>query len=430
MRRELIVSLVVTVGLLAGGAGIMTALIRTRPTPPEANSGRPALIAHAVKLEPRTMVEPIVGYGTALADRQAWVSAQVAGEIVKVAADFKAGAPVAEQQELVWIDNREYQARLKRAESQLAADEAALRQLDVELRNVDGLISIAEEEFQVADREFNRVRILFEQGSSSPREVDGARLDFERARRSLQTLVNQKALLPQRRAQLEAMRTLHGADVTLAQLNVEHCTVTAPFAGRLNEVLVEYGERVAPGARLFSIVDPLHIEVPIELPVARRGRLRVGAPCQLTLESRADAIWTGRVARIAPSANALTRTFALFVEVDNRTQAEPLIPGMFVRARIDGPTLADALVLPRGSIQDNRVYVYRDGQAHPRTVHIERHLLDLAVISGLAAGDVVITSNLDALYDGAAVDVLLDNRPPEAPADDHTPPTRHTGSSP
>ena len=407
MRRQIIVSISLVVLLLASGASLMSYLVRTKPRPPEMEAGNHLLTVRAVKVEPRTTTEPIVGYGTARADRYAWIAAQVAGEVVMLDNDLRSGAEVSTGQVLVSIDPRDYQAALDRARSQVAAAEAALKQIDVEENNLAELVAIAQQEFGVAERELGRVRDLLEQGSSNPREADQARLEFERVRRALRTIENQQALLPQRRVQQEAMCDLYRAEVALAEVNLQRCSIVAPFAGRLDTVNVELGESVGAGTRLLSIVDPVHIEVPIELGVSRRGRVRVGAPARLNLESRADAFWAGQLVRIAPSANELSRTFSLFVEVDNAQQAEPLMPGMFVRACIDGPTLKGVLIVPRGSIQDDRVYVCRDGKAYQRPVHIERQLLNQAVVSGLEPGDVVITSNLDALYDGAPVAVLI-----------------------
>ncbi|MCP4592436.1 MAG: efflux RND transporter periplasmic adaptor subunit, partial [bacterium] len=185
--------------------------------------------------------------------------------------------------------------------------------------------------------------------------------------------------------------------------NLDRCRITAPFAGRIDQVGVELGERIQVGQELLALLNPELIEVPIELPISVRHRVRSDAACRLSIDSSGEVVWSGRVQRISPSASEFTRTFKLYVEVDNRQQDERLVPGSFVRAEIDGPTLEDVLIIPRGVVQQGRVYVYRTGQAHPCPVQVVRHLQDRAVVTGLQPGDRVITSNLDALYDGAAV---------------------------
>jgi multidrug resistance efflux pump len=304
---------------------------------------------------------------------------------------------------LVRIDDREYREQLARAESMLAADRATLAQTNVEENNLKRMLELAQSELEIAQREHERVRGLLEQRVSTPREYDEALNALKLARRTAQTFENQLALIPDRRLEKAAGVSLRQAEAALARLNVERCTIAAPFTGRIDRVQVEIGERVAPGTALVSLMDPTLVEIPIELPISQRPSVQTGAACALTLESREDSIWTGRVARIAPAASMTLRTFEVFVEVDNRDQPVALMPGMFVQARIDGRTLENVMAVPRGSIQSDRVYVLKDGTARQRVIEIERRLIDLAIVRGLAPGDMVITSNLDALEEGVPV---------------------------
>lgn len=403
MDRRVIISAALIIVLLAVGVGVMRRLIRTAPTPPTSDLEQPALLVRGLELAPRTVIEPIVGFGTAEADRNAWIAAQVSGEVVEVSPQLRIGASVESGELLLRIDDREYQRQLDRARSLVAAAEAQLARLGVEEDNLARLIEIATTELEISEREYQRVLGLFEAGQAPRRELDVARQGRERGRRTLQVLENSRAVLPQQQAEQRATRDSHQAEIELAKLQIERCRVGAPFAGRVEAVEVELGERVSPGVRLFGLLDPDLIEVPIELPVSLRNRVHAGSACRLKLESNAEVSWSGQVARIAPSAARATRTFSLFVEIDNTQQKQPLMPGLFVRARIEGPVWQDALVIPRGVIQRDHVFVYDDGLARRRAVKIERHLLDQAVVSGLRAGEVVITSNLDALFDGAAV---------------------------
>ncbi len=403
MSRQVWVSLVLVAVLLIGGGGTAVWLIDNAPQAGSTVPARPPLVVSAVRAEPRTIVEPILGYGSAQADQFARIASQVAGEVVEVPPVVKVGAPVETGQLLVRIDDREYREQLARAQSMLAADKAALEQLDVEQDNLRQMLDLARSELAIAEREHERVRGLLEQQVSTPREYDEALNALKLARRTAQTYQNQLALIPDQRRSRAAAVAMREAEVGMARLNVERCTIAAPFQGRLDAVDVEIGERVAPGSPLVSLLDPTLIDIPIELPISQRPSLQAGAACELTLESRDDFAWKGRVARIAPAASMTLRTFEVFVEVDNREQPLELMPGMFVRARIEGRTLEDVIAIPRGSIQNDRVYLFQDGKAQPRFVEIERRLIDQAVVRGLEPGDLVITSNLDALDEGAPV---------------------------
>ena len=246
---------------------------------------------------------------------------------------------------------------------------------------------------------------MFEQNQSPQRELDLARQSLEASRRAVQTLENTRDLLGPRRATIEAALGLRNADVELARLNLERCTLKAPFDGRIEAVSVEAGERVAPGQALFAILDPDDLEIPVELSVSLRDRIQVGTTSRITTESRSDIVWEGRVARIAPSARPETRTFSAFLEVDRQTIEQPLLPGMFVRVALQGPAMEGVLVVPRGSIVDGQVFTVEDGLARPRPVSVTRHLRGESIVTGIDPGTQVIVSNLDVLFDGCAVEL-------------------------
>jgi len=403
MRRKLIVSGVLMLALLGSSGLVAYWLIRTAPEAPRVDVSQPPLVVRAVQLAPQTLVEPVIGFGTARADRLARLAAQVAGEVVAIPAGLDVGMAVQEGQVLVRIDDREYRSRLERAQSSLAAAEAQLDQLRVQQSNLDRVIETARRELASAEWEHKKVAALYKQGAAPKREFEQSRLVLERTRRTLQTLENQKALLPTKRSELEAMVRNRRAEVELARLQVERCTIRAPLTGRVAEKHVEVGERVQPGMVLLAVLDPDIVEVPVEIPVARRPDVMVGRACRLFIPGRSEVTWSGTVERIAPVADERTRTTRVFVRVDNRTQEHTLMPGVFVQAEIEGPTWAGVLTVPRGSVQEGRVFVYRDGRAEVREVHVACWLREQGIVMGLQPGDVVITSNLDALYDGAPV---------------------------
>ncbi len=403
MRRQIIVSGLLIALLLGVGAGVAGLLVATKPAPPRVETVRPALLVETLPVEVQTIIEPIVGYGTARADRAARLSTQVAGEVVEVPEWLKAGAEVQKGQLLARIDDEEYQRLLTRARAALAAADAELQQVDVEGDNADRLIEIAEQELGIAEREYERVTDLFERELAPKREYDLARLALEQVRRALQQQRNVKALLPSRRAAAEANLENRRAEVKIAELNVTRTRIEAPFGGRLAEVFVEEGERLRVGDPVASLVDMDMVEVPVELPASVRPRIRVGAAAELTVDSIEGTVWLGEVKRISPSADAATRTFEVYVEVTNTGRPVVLMPGYFVRATLAGPTLENVIVVPRGVVENGRVFTYEGGLAAAREVRIERHLRDQSVVTGLSPGEHVITTNLDMLYEGAPV---------------------------
>lgn len=403
MRRRVVVSLVMVAALLSLGGGVFALLVSSKPQAVSSIHERGPLAVDVVRVTAQDLIEPIIAYGTARAEHSAWIAAQVSGQIVERLESLKVGRRVRKGQVLIRIDDREYQQQLKRAESLLLADTAALEQLDIEAANLTRLIDIARSETQAAEREHARVRDLVERGASGLREYDQALSAHERSRRVLVELENKKAVLPKRRVQQEAVCALRRAELEISRLNVQRCSVAAAFDGRIEQVRAESGEHVGTGDRLFSLLDPRRIEVPVELAVSLRERVAVGAACTLTLDSAPGQSWSAKVDRIAPVANQSSRMFQAFVEIDNAAQEQQLLPGMFVRAQIAGPKWTNAIVIPRAAIHDQRVFVVDNGRARLRSVHVQRRLLDRSIVTGLKDGELLITSNLDALSDGAPV---------------------------
>ncbi|MBK9121243.1 MAG: efflux RND transporter periplasmic adaptor subunit [Phycisphaerales bacterium] len=418
MLRKLILSCILIPTVLALALAIFSFLRATRPIAETLDPTRPPLLVNALQVWPTTVVPQIEGFGTARAERMAVLSAQVTGIVIARPAQVQPGAAVVAGDLLLRIDARDYEAQVARAQSLVQLSEASLRQLEVEDLNLQRLIRTAKEELALTEREYERMVDLFERGNANPREVDNARLAFQRARRALDTLEGERDLLAPRRAQEEASRAQRLADLTLATLNLARCEVHAPFSGQIASVSVEVGEGVGPGQPLLTLIDLTLIEVPIELPVTLRGRVTVGARATLQLERRSGARWDGIVARISPEASSASRTFQLFVEVQNRADSAPqesLAPGMFVRAELEGPRLADVLLVPRNAVRQGRVFLAADGRARGYTVEVVETLRDQAIVSGLTPGDIVLTSNLDALYDGMTVTPVLPTASAPAP---------------
>ena len=317
---------------------------------------------------------------------------------------LEAGSSVVEGQLLVRLDVREYHHVLDRATALKDADGAALAELEAEARTLQELLATSDQELRVAREEKKRVADLFERGLAAKKEYDFAILAYQQSRRIKQGYEMELAKNGPRQERLEASIRGHEAETGLAALNVSRCEVRAPFAGTISELGIDVGVHATLGSPLLSIIDPSHVEVPIQLPVAVYHRVRVGVKCRLESESMPGVTWSGRLARMGALADQATRTFAVYVDVNNEEQSLPLIPGAFVRAVVEGPTYRNRLLVPRGVVREGRLLVANQTSVVRRTVAIERFIGDRAMVSGdVNAGDRVILSHLDRLAPGATV---------------------------
>ena len=417
-KPRVIRSLVLITILIAGGIGLAQVLYAMRKEPPRREEGRAAPFVDYFVVQPEDVVERFIGYGTAKADRAVTLAAQVTSTVTELVDGLEAGSIVVEGQLLVRLDLREYRYVLDRAAALKEADAAGLAELKAEARALLELLATSDQELRVARDEKKRVADLNERGLAARKEYDFAILAYQQSRRIKQSYEMELAKNGPRQARIEASIRGHEAENALAALNVSRCEVRAPFAGTISELKIDLGAHVTIGSPLLTIIDPSRVEVPIQLPAAVYDRVRVGVNCRLESESMPGVTWSGRLARMGVSADQATRTFAVYVDVNNEEQSLPLIPGAFVRAVVEGPTYRDRLLVPRGAIREGRLLVANQTSVVRRTVAIERFIGDRAMVSGeLNAGDRVILSHLDRLAPGTTVRMRKNaGATPSAPA--------------
>ncbi len=394
----------------AGGAGIAHLLISTAPPPVRREVEDQATRVQATPVATQRVQESLVGYGTARPDQTSTLSAQVNGEVVEVAKGLEDGSEIQQGQLLIRIEEADYRHQLERARNLIKADEAVLKQLKLERGNLERLIQNAKQELGIAQDEYSRVDRLYKKKVAAKREWDLARSSVLRVQRELENLETKLALLEPRREQAEASIAAHRAEESLAKLHLDRCRILAPFDGRVHKRQVEIGETVRSGQPLLTVLKLDRIEVPIELPASCAAKIKIGNRCRLFVESMPGEQWSGVIERIGPAADERSRTFTAYVVVDNTKQSRPLLPGLFIRAEVEGPVHSEAIVVPRGAIREGAVFVAEQGLARKKPVTLTCALRDVAVIeTGLEPGEKVILTNLASLHDGAPVDV----HPPE-----------------
>lgn len=433
MRRRVILSILLVVVLIGFGGGVSYVFYLIREAPPRTEAKALPPLVEAVRVRARDVRESFIGYGSVAPDRSATLSAEVAGAVVEVVSEIEAGDAVEADQVLIRLDDRSHQQALDRAIAEVEAAEAQLAEVRAERESLEGLLATAAEEVRIAGDEQRRVSDLFENGQANKREFDLARLAYQQALRVRQTFEKELGVLDAREKRLAASRRSLEAQQEIARLSVERCEIRAPFAGRIDTMHVDLGDLVQPGQAVLDLVDASRVEIAVQLPTSVHGRVSVGSPCRLAPEGGDDRAWTGRVVRLAPLADARMRTFAAYVEVDNAAQPEPLLPGSFVRAVVDGPVRENRITIPRGAIRRGHVLIAENGQARRRGVTVERLIADEALVSGeIAGGDVLITSHLDSLTDKAAVRLPKeltqspgDDAPDEAASSDENAPAAH-----
>ncbi len=433
-------------GLFILGVGIGGYLLFGKP---------PEVPQDEQRVDPRPLVRtaPVAAYTRPVVieldgDANAWrvitVGAQVRGQILRRMPQTRNGMRVEKGDILFEIDPTTYALEIQRLEAQLDQTEEEIRGVEVDIRNTDELIQLAEQEWELQHRQYLRIKRALDQGSAAQSEADTAARQELTARNALQTLRNNRRSLEQMLRQKRVSRKLVTAQLEQARVNMRRCTVRAPVTGRIVDDLVEEGDYVTDGQALVHISDSSRIEVtcsmtprelawilqksaqaaresgtPLEEPLARP------IPCEVAYSFEGtEVIWDGELSRFEGTGmDRDTRTFPCRVIVSEPSDYElrdsqggrllvapSLLSGMYVTVRVPVEPVVPLLELPVEAVRPGgRVWVVRDGHLQVRPVRLahstEDHVLVRTDETDLTENDQVIVSPLVVATDGMEVRV-------------------------
>jgi membrane fusion protein (multidrug efflux system) len=352
--------------------------------PPGAAQGPVQVGVITVTTQPVTLTRELPGRTSAL--RVAEVRARVNGIVQKRL--FTEGADVKAGQALFVIDPAPYQAALESAGAQLARAEAG----------VTAAQSLAD-----------RYATLIQSSAISRQEYDDATSRLKIAQ-----------------ADVAGAR----AAVKTARINLDYTTVAAPIAGRIGRAEVTEGAYVQQAAATLMAtvqqLDRVYVDVTVSSADHARMRRAVETGALQTAEGQAKVALLLEDGRAYPEAGVLQ--FA-DVSVDPSTGSislraifpnprGELLPGMFVRARLEEGTDPSAILLAQRAVSRDQagrptaLVVGKDGKVELRQLVTDRSVGDSwLVTSGLAVGEQVIVEGLQKVRPGAAVTPV-----PAAPA--------------
>jgi membrane fusion protein, multidrug efflux system len=223
-------------------------------------------------------------------------------------------------------------------------------------------------------------------------------------------LENSRAGLDTARANLNAAQ----ASLQTTRVGLRDAQLTAPFAGIVAKRHVQAGEKVSPEQAVVTVVNLLTLELAGNVGTHEVGRLAPGMPVQVQVEG-VDSGITGRIARIAPAAEAGTRAIGVAITLPNAD--EKLRAGQYAIARV---TLADAterLTLPVSAVGNasgqDHVWVLENGALARRSVALGRRderngVVELLQGASTSVGpnSQVLGARFDNLREGAKASIV------------------------
>lgn len=327
--------------------------------------------------------------GTVRARTTAVISSKVMGYVREV--KVRVGDRVRPGQLLVLLDARDLDANYRQAE-------AARNEASSALPEAENAVAAAKASLELAQVTFGRMQDLFQKKSISNQEFDESSAKLKLARAQYEMAVSKRAQLASRIRQAEEA-------FAAAQVTRDYSKISAPFAGIVTEKPVEPGNLATPGTPLLTLEQEGAYRLEVSIEESRLPLIRVGLSASVTLDAL-DRTIDARVSEVVPTVDAAARAFVAKIDL-------PLVPqlcsGLFGRARFAlgrRRVLAVPAAAVRESGQLQSVLVVEEGQARSRLITSgERSPEGVEVLSGLNAGERVISPIPAGLADGARVEV-------------------------
>jgi RND family efflux transporter MFP subunit len=325
--------------------------------------------------------------------RRATIAAKITGRVTGVF--FDEGTHVREGQLLDTLDDSDAKRALDSANADRNSAQAAIADLQVQLRN--------------ARIELRRAEQLQTAGVQTQEQLDNART-------SADSLV---AKIDLAKAQVAGSQ----ARIQEAQQAVDNCTIRAPFDGIVVSKDAQIGEMVSPVSAgggftrtgIATIVDMNSNEIEVDVSESYIARVQNGQAVTAVLDAYPDWEIPSRVRTVIPTADrqkATVKVRVSFIKLDPRILPDMGVKVTFLGAETPKKTGAEApaALVAQSALRDDNgkkiVFLVKEDHLERRAVTLGANRgADTEVMAGLTAGDTVVVKGPPDLRDGQVVEV-------------------------
>jgi HlyD family secretion protein len=389
------------VALTAALVAVSIALARMEPAPPGVEAE--TLLRDTVKRG--SILVQVRGIGTLVPEDTRWIPATTDGRVERIL--LRPGAQVGPDSVILELSNPQVEQEALNARLQLQSAQAQLENLRVQYEN-----ELLTQQSQAAalQAEYEQARMDAEAREELAKEKLVSDLERRQAALRAETL--------KKRVELEQRRLASVSDSVDARLRVQRAAVDQTralvelqesrlsslkvrpgFAGVLQQVPVEVGQRVGPGVNLARVADPGRLKAELRIPETQARDIEVGQPAEV--DTRTGVI-AGVVSRKDPA--AANGTIAVDV-----TLTDPLprgaVPDLSVDGTIQLARMENVLYVGRPSLGQDQstvgLFKLTPDKRDAERVQVKfgrSSVNTIEVVSGLREGDEVVLSDMST-YD-------------------------------
>ena len=192
-----------------------------------------------------------------------------------------------------------------------------------------------------------------------------------------------------------------------ARQQLSRTTVRAPFDGIVSERKVSNGDTAQVGKELIKVIDPSSMRFEGLVSADKIGEVKVGQPVLFRVNGYPGQNFSGKIKRVDPAANAVTRQVEVLVEFAG--PAQPRVAGLYAEGRVESKTSSSLMVPPSALVQagdNNYVWRVKGGTVTKAPLTLgarDERSGRWQVLTGLAAGDTIVRVPGSGFKDGQKV---------------------------
>jgi RND family efflux transporter MFP subunit len=206
-----------------------------------------------------------------------------------------------------------------------------------------------------------------------------------------------------------------------ARQQLTRTQVRAPFDGIVSERKVSNGDTAQIGKELIKVIDPSSMRFEGMVSADKIGVVKLGQPVLFRVNGYPDKQFNGKVKRVDPAANSVTRQVEVLVDFADNVR--PSVAGLYAEGRVEAQTTSSLMIPPSALVQagdSNYVWRIKNGALAKVPLSIgtrDERTGRWQVLSGLQSGDMVVRVPASGFKDGQKVELST----PKAVASASTP---------
>lgn len=248
-------------------------------------------------------------------------------------------------------------------------------------------------------------KLLLAQLSRAEATLKQARQDLERTR----NLFRKKLVSDEELNRAQTALDVAKADQEVLATRVSYTTIKAPISGVVSARLSEPGNIAERHTHLMTISDPTSLITEVTLSELLISKLAVNHPVEVTIDALGREVFEGRVIRIFPNLDPVTRRGT--IEVELKPVPEGARPGQLCRVKLQ-TSAASRLVIPFSALRRDQngeyVFVIDEKNKVKRTEILSGLRIgeQVEVLDGLMQGQKVVVKGFLDLMDGKKVKIV------------------------